>query len=233
MVDEAEIRSTLPTGTVAFLPPDVEGSMALARTLGPRWDAVNATHLGLIRRAVDAHGGVCVRTEGDAFFGVFPEAGAAVAAAIEAQRALSAHDWPTNAAVRVRMGLHSGEAHLAGDDYGGFEVNRAARIAAAGHGGQTVLSEPTRLLAEAALTGGVAVRDLGRHVLKDVPAPERLFQLDIPGLRTEFPPLKTSRPSSGNLPLRMTSFLGRDRELGELRGLLETRRLVTLTGPGG
>jgi predicted ATPase/class 3 adenylate cyclase len=233
MTDERTARTDLPTGTVTFLRTDVEGSMALARELGARWDEVNATHLGIVRRAVDAHGGVCVRTEGDAFFGVFPEAGAAVAAAIDAQRALSGHAWPSDGAMRVRMGLHSGEAHLAGDDYGGFEVNRAARIAAAGHGGQIVLSEPTRLLADAVLVDGVSVRDLGRHVLRDVPVPELLFQLDIPGLRSAFPPLRTSRPTDGNLPQRMTSFLGRDRELEELRGLLAANRLVTLTGPGG
>lgn len=233
MADERSRRADLPTGTVTFLRTDVEGSMGLARALGPRWDEANAEHLDVIRRAVDAHGGVCVRTEGDAFFGVFPEAGAAVAAAIEAQRALSAHAWPMDAAVRVRMGLHSGEAHLAGDDYGGFEVNRAARIAAAGHGGQIVLSEPTRLLADAALLDGVSARDLGRHVLRDVPAPERLFQIDVPGLRTDFPPLRTSRPVEGNLPPRLTSFLGREADLDELRGLLAANRLVTLTGPGG
>jgi predicted ATPase/class 3 adenylate cyclase len=233
MADERAGRPDLPTGTVTFLRTDVEGSMGLARQLGARWDEVNAAHLGIIRAAVDSHGGICVRTEGDAFFGVFPEAGAAVAAAIDAQRALAAHDRPEDAAVRVRMGLHSGEAHLAGDDYGGFEVNRAARIAAAGHGGQVILSEPTRLLADALLVDGVTVRDLGRHVLRDVPVPERLFQLDIPGLRSEFPPLRTSRPAEGNLPQRMTSFLGRDRELDELRELLATNRLVTLTGPGG
>jgi predicted ATPase/class 3 adenylate cyclase len=233
MTDERAVRPDLPTGTVTFLRTDVEGSMALARALGDGWDKINAAHLGLIRRAVDAHGGVCVRTEGDAFFGVFPEAGAAVTAAIEAQRTLSEHAWPDEAPIRVRMGLHSGEAHLAGDDYGGFEVNRAARIAAAGHGGQIVLSEPTKLLADVALTDGVSARDLGRHVLRDVPAPERLFQLDIPGLRVDFPPLRTSVPSAGNLPLRMTSFLGRDEELAELRRLLNTNRLLTLTGPGG
>jgi predicted ATPase/class 3 adenylate cyclase len=226
-------QPALPTGTVTFLRTDVEGSMGLARVLGADWDSVNAAHLGIIRRVVDAHGGICVRTEGDAFFGVFPEAGAAVAAAIQAQRALAAHVWPEGAAVRVRMGLHSGEAHLAGDDYGGFDVNRAARIAAAGHGGQIVLSEPTRLLAEAALLDGVTVRDLGRHVLRDVPAPEHLFQLDVPGLRTAFPPLRTSRPTEGNLPPRVTSFLGRDAEIDELRSLLAANRLVTLTGPGG
>lgn len=233
MVDGRAGRTDLPTGTVTFLRTDVEGSMALARTLGARWDAINAAHLELIRRAVDARGGVCVRTEGDAFFGVFPEAGAAVAAAVDAQRALASNPWPDDAPVRVRMGLHTGEAHLAGDDYGGFEVNRAARIAAAGHGGQIVLSEPTRLLAEPALPDGVAWRDLGRHVLRGVPAPERLFQLDIPGLHVDFPPLRTSHPSAANLPVRMTSFLGRERELNELRELLSTNRLVTLTGPGG
>ena len=106
--------------------------------------------------------------------------------------------WPDDAQVRVRMGLHSGEAHLAGDDYGGFEVNRAARIAAAGHGGQIVMSEATRLLVRARhSTAGCRVRDLGRHVLRDVPAPERLFQLDIPGLQATFPPLRTSQPTSG------------------------------------
>ncbi len=233
MTDQRAGRLDLPTGTVTFLRTDVEGSMGLARTLGARWDEVNAVHLGLIQRAVNSHGGVCVRTEGDAFFGVFPEAGAAVAAAIDAQRALAAHPWPDDGPVRVRMGLHSGEAHLAGDDYGGFEVNRAARIAAASHGGQVVLSEPTRLLADAVFTHGISVRDLGRHVLRDVPLPEHLFQLDIPGLRDDFPPLRTSRPAEGNLPPRMTSFLGRERELEDLRGLLATNRLVTLTGPGG
>lgn len=223
----------LPVGTVTFLRTDVEGSMAMARAIGERWDALNATHLGIIRRAVDARGGVCVRTEGDAFFGAFQEAGAAVAAAVDLQRAISAHDWPQDAVIRVRVGVHSGEAHLAGEDYGGFEVNRAARIAAAGHGGQVILSEPTRLLAESSFAPGVAARDLGRHVLRDVPGPERLFQLDIPGLQQAFPALRTSRPGGGNLPTRMTSFLGRDEDLAALGALLDTNRLVTLTGPGG
>lgn len=233
MADDRPRRIDLPTGTVTFLRTDVEGSMGLARALGARWDEVNATHLGIIRRAVDSHGGVCVRTEGDAFFGVFPEAGAAVTAAIDAQRALAAHSWPTEGGVRVRMGLHSGEAHRAGDDYGGFEVNRAARIAAAGHGGQVVMSEPTRMLADVVLVDGVTARDLGRYALKGVSAPERLFQLDIPGLRTEFPPLSSSIAAAGNMPTRLTSFIGRESELDELRSLLETNRLLTLTGPGG
>ena len=233
MIDAPRARPVLPTGTVTFLRTDVEGSMALARTLGPRWDALNGTHLDLLQTAIDRHGGVRVRTEGDAVFAVFPEAGAAARAAIDGQLAMSAHSWPDDAQVRVRMGLHSGEAHLAGDDYGGFEVNRAARIAAAGHGGQVVLSEPTRLLAESRLPAGVSVRDLGRHVLRDVPVPERLHQLDIKGQQNDFPPLRTSRPATGNLPERLTSFIGRDADLDELGRLLGSSRLVTLTGPGG
>ena len=139
-MQELAERRDLPTGTVTFLRTDVESSMALARTAGADWDALNATHIGLIRGAIDAHGGVLVRTEGDAIFAVFTDAGAAVAAAIDAQRLIGAHAWPPGAAIRVRMALHSGEAHRAGDDYGGFEVNRAARIAGAGHGGQIILS---------------------------------------------------------------------------------------------
>ncbi len=233
MADGRAVRTDLPTGTVTFLRTDVEGSMSLARTTGERWDAINAAHLALISTAVGAQGGVRVRTEGDAFFGVFSEAGAAVAAAIEAQRALAAEPWPADATVRVRMGLHSGEAHLAGDDYGGFDVNRAARVSAVGHGGQIVISGPTRALVAGSLPAGVTTRDLGRHVLKDVPEPESLWQLVIPGLRNEFPPLRTSQPTIGSLPPRLTSFLGRDRELDELASLLAAGRLVTLTGPGG
>ena len=116
----------LPTGTVTFLRSDVEGSMVHARALGPDWDAINVTHLGALREAVDRHGGVTVRTEGDALFAAFQEAGAGILAAIDGQRALNEHSWPAGVDVRVRMGLHTGEAHLAGDDYGGFEVNRAA-----------------------------------------------------------------------------------------------------------
>ena len=131
------------------------------------------------------------------------------------------------------MGLHSGEAHLAGDDYGGFEVNRAARIAAAGHGGQIVLSAATRELVADGLRDGVTILDLGRHALRDVPAPEHLYQLEVPGLAARFPPLRSGAPDHDALPARMTSFLGRDAELRDVAELLVDRRLVTLTGPGG
>jgi predicted ATPase/class 3 adenylate cyclase len=230
----AHPRPELPVGTVTFLRTDIEGSMALVRGLGSRWDAVNATHLDLLRSAVAAHGGVVVRTEGDALFAAFADAGAAAAAAVAAQRALAAHPWPTGVAVRVRIGLHSGTAHLAVDDYGGLAVSTAARVAAAGHGGQVVVTEPTRALLAGALDEGVTIRDLGLHALKDVPHPERLYQLVVPELRTDFPPLRVKAASvPGNLPARLTSFRGHHEALDELRALLSESRLVTLTGPGG
>jgi len=226
-------RVDLPTGTITFLRTDVEGSMALARALGPDWDALNERHLALIGRAVAGHGGTMVRTEGDASFAAFPEAIAAVVAAAEAQKALASEEWPAGVAIRVRIGLHTGEAHRSGDDYGGFDVNRAARVATAGHGGQVILSETTTVLVADALPDGTALRDLGRHVLKDVPRAERLSQLDIAGLPNEFPPLRTSTERLGSLPDRITSFVGRDRDIADLVALVPDARLVTLTGPGG
>ena len=208
--------------------------MRLVRELGPAWDAVSASHMGIIRREIDEHGGISVRTEGDAVFAVFPEARAAVSAAIAAQRALVAHPWPDGADLRVRMGLHSGEAYLAGDDYGGFEVNRAARIAAAGHGGQIVLSETTRALVADALPDGVAdarpraARPPGRAASR-APVPARRSG---PADRSS-PPFGRRTATVGDLPSRLTSFIGRDAELDELADLVAERRLVTLTGPGG
>jgi len=233
MTDAPAPRRPLPTGTVTFLRTDVEGSMRLARALGPAWDAINATHLAILRRAVEARDGVTVRTEGDALFAAFGEAGAAVEAAIDAQHVLADRSWPDGVAVRVRMGLHTGEAHLAGDDYGGFDVNRAARVAAVGHGEQVVLSATTRSLVESSLPAGVRLRDLGRHALRDVPMPEHLFQLEAPGLRTEFPPLRVAGSDDGNLPDRLTTFVGRSADLAALEALLDGHRLVTITGPGG
>ena len=207
--------------------------MRLARSLGVAWDDLNSQQQTMVRDAVEAHGGVAVRTEGDAVFAVFREAAPAILAAVELQRSMIDHPWPDGALVRVRVGVHTGEAHHAGDDYGGFDVNRAARIAAVGHGGQIVLSDPTRALVESELPAGASVRDLGRHALKDVPQPERLFQLDAPGLVMDFPPIRTGSAAAGNLPPRLTSFIARDAELRELARLLEATRLVTITGPGG
>jgi predicted ATPase/class 3 adenylate cyclase len=229
----ASAARPLPTGTVTFLRTDVEGSMALSRALGPRWDGVNDTHLRLIRRAVEGADGVVVRTEGDAVFAAFQEAGAGVRAAAAAQRALADAEWPDGTSIRVRMGVHSGEAHLAGDDYGGYEVSRAARVAATGHGGQVLLSGAAQALVADDLPDGTELLDLGTFVLKDVPRPERIFQLEVTGLPTTFPPLRAARTTVGNLDERLTTFVGRDGPVRELQGLLATARLITLTGPGG
>src|SRR5262245_9603015 len=148
-------RTELPVGTVTFLRTDVEGSMGLALVHAGAWDAINAEHLDLLRGAVTGHDGVVVRTEGDALFAAFPDAGAAVRAAFDGRRALRDHAWPNALTLAVRMGLHTGEAHLAGDDYGGFDVNRVARLAAVGHGGQIILSGTTRSLVEGSLPPSV------------------------------------------------------------------------------
>lgn len=207
--------------------------MRLTRSVGPAWDALNERHLSIIGAAVASHEGIVVRTEGDAVFAVFAEAGAAVAAALDAQRALTGEPWPDSARIKVRMGLHSGEAHLAGDDYGGIDVGRAARIAATAHGGQVILSSPTMSLVVDRLPDQVSLRSLGDFVLKDVDRPEALYQLDAPGLPSGFPPLRAGAAVSGNLEERLTSFVGRETDIETIRTLLDERRLVTLTGPGG
>jgi predicted ATPase/class 3 adenylate cyclase len=226
------VTTDLPTGTVTFLFTDIEGSTNLARTLGDRWHEVLEGHNAILRGAIRDHGGVDVRTEGDSFFAVFPSAVDAVAAADAAQRELARHDWPLEAPIRVRMGMHTGEGRLGGDDYEGLDVHRAARIAAAGHGGQVLLSEATRALVGAALPKDVTLRDLGRHRLKDFDQPQTIHQLVVDGLPNEFPPLKTLEVPT-NLPVQLTTFVGRGRELAELEALLATSRLLTLAGPGG
>ena len=223
----------LPTGTVTFLFTDVEGSTRLVQELGDRFSGVLAIHHDILRRAIAAHHGTEVSTEGDAFFAVFPTAIDAVEATVQAQRDLAGTDWPDGAEIRVRMGLHTGNAELGGDNYVGVDVNRAARISAAGHGGQVLLSDATRALAEPSLPGAVTLRDLGRHRLKDLRAPEHLQQLVITGLPAEFPALKTLDASPTNLVEPATALIGREREVGEILTLLEANRLLTLTGPGG
>src|SRR5688572_2442679 len=225
--------SSLPSGTVTFLFTDIEGSTRLLQALGEQYAAVLVEHNRLLRAAFERHQGRIVHTEGDSFFVVIPDAVEAVAAATEAQRALAAHPWPPGVSVCVRMGLHSGQAQVSGSDYVGLDVHRAARIAAAGHGGQVLLSQATYTLVENELPAGVTARDLGQYHLKDLRQPKQIFQLVIAGLQSEFPALKTLDVSPNNLPRQLTSFVGRSTELAEIKALLAEARLVTLTGPGG
>ncbi len=223
-----------PTGTVAFLFTDIEGSTALAQAFaGDAWERLLGRHRELIRAAVAAHAGVEVLTEGDGFFVAFERTADAIAAAVDAQRGLAAEPWPADAVVRVRMGIHTGDGRLDADgSYVGADVHRAARVAAAGHGGQILVSETTSSLVADDLPPGVGLRGLGEHRLKDL-RPERICQLVVDGLRTEFPPIRSLDRRPNNLPTQLTSFVGRDAELADAARLLATTRLLTLTGPGG
>jgi predicted ATPase/class 3 adenylate cyclase len=223
----------LPTGTVTFLFTDIEGSTRILQELGDRYAVVRDEHAAIVRRAVEEGGGVQVSTGGDSFFLVFRTPLGAVRAAVAAQRGLAAHDWSPGPSVRVRMGLHTGEGVPGGDDYVGIDVNRAARIADAAHGGQVILSDPTRALVERALPEDVSLRDLGQHRLKDIAHPEHLYDLAIEGLPADFPPPRTLDARPNNLPLQLTSFVGRDEQIAEIKQLLGRTRLLTLTGPGG
>lgn len=223
----------LPTGTVTFLFTDLEASTQLAGRLGDRFTPLLARHHELIRGAFAAQDGVELATEGDAFFAVFPSASAALNAAIEVQRSLQAESWPEGAEVSVRIGLHTGEAVLGADNYVGLDVHRASRIRSAGHGGQILMSDTTRALVERALPDGAELRDLGKHRLKGLPAAERIFQVVVPGLPSVFPALASLEARPNNLPLEVTSFIGRERQIREIAERLLATRLLTLTGPGG
>jgi predicted ATPase/class 3 adenylate cyclase len=211
---------------------DIEGSTRLLERLGrERYAEALNLHRLVLRRAFEEHGGYEVDHEGDAFFVAFSRAEDAVASAASAQQALAEADWPEDQELRVRMGIHTGEPLAVPPKYVGLDVHRAARIMAAGHGGQVLLSQTTREL----LGGGSAVRELGEHRLKDLSATQRLYQLQIDGLAQEFPALKTLGNRPTNLPVQLTPLIGRDKELGAVATLLREQglRLLTLTGTGG
>ncbi|MDQ2671696.1 MAG: adenylate/guanylate cyclase domain-containing protein, partial [Actinomycetota bacterium] len=224
-----------PTGTVTFLFTDIEGSTALWEDNPGAMQHALVRHDGILRRTVEDHAGFVFKTMGDAFCCAFPTAPDAFEAAVGAQRALSTGDWGETGPLRVRMALHTGASEEQGGDYFGPPLNRVARMLSAAHGGQVLLSLPTQELVRDLLPVDAELRDLGEHRLKDLARPERVYQLVAPGLPGDFPPLRTLESRPNNLPMQPTLLVGREREVGDVRGrlLAPEVRLLTLTGPGG
>ncbi len=226
---------SLPTGTVTFLFTDIEDSTRLWEEHPEVMRAALARHDALAASAIERHEGTLVKSrgEGDSLFAVFARATDAVACACSLQQVLTQEPWPDEMSLRVRMALHTGEAGLRDGDYYGNAVNRCARLRAVAHGGQVLVSAPTQELARDALPPWASLRDLGRHRLRDLQRPEQVFHLCHPALPDDFPPLKSLDTLPNNLPQQLTSFIGREKEMGQIKRLLSEARLLTLTGSGG
>ena len=224
-----------PSRTITFLFTDIEGSSALWEQQPDGMQTALARHDALVRQAIEAHGGHVVKTTGDGFHAAFDTAHGAIGGVLAAQQALWAEPWLEIQphALRVRMALHSGEAVARAGDYFGQALNRAARLMSIGHGGQILVSLATAELVRDQTAPGTTLLDLGEHLLKDLNRPERVYQLTGPGLPTEFPALRSLSALPNNLPVQLTSFIGREKEMAEVRHLLDATHLLTLTGPGG
>ncbi len=220
-----------PSGTVTFLFTDIEGSTRLWEEFPDAMSDALIRHDSLLHDVIARHNGHVFKTMGDAFSAAFSTAGEAAAAAVDAQKGLGAEQWPTDCPIRVRMALHTGTPQWRDDDYFGPSLNRVARLLSTAHGGQIVLSQASASLLSA--ISEFALRDLGRHRLKDLPQPELVFQLVHPDLPQDFPPLKSLTLTTNNLPHQLTSFIGRDKEIEVVKSLIASSRLVTLTGGGG
>jgi predicted ATPase/class 3 adenylate cyclase len=225
----------LPTGTITLLFTDIEGSTHLLQRLGERYAELLNECRTLLRTAFHTYHGQEVDAQGDAMFAAFARASDAVEASVAVQRELALHSWPGAEAVRVRMGLHTGEPSRVVEGYVGLDVHYAARVMSAAHGGQVLLSQTTRDLVEHDLPEGVSLRDLGEHHLKDLEQVVHLYQVVIAGLPADFPPLRTHDRRSATLPVQLTPLIGREHEVTAVVRLLrrEKVRLVTFTGPGG
>ncbi len=218
---------------MTFLFTDIEGSTQLWEDHPEAMRQALERHDATVSGAIDAHGGYVFSTGGDGFAAAFQRAGDAVAAAAEGQLGLAAETWPDGVTIRVRMGLHTGEALERDGDYFGPALNRAARLMAAAHGGQVLSSSVSGSLIAGHLPSGASLRDLGEHRLRDLSEPERLFQLTDPRLPGDFPPLRSLDSYPGNLPFQATGFIGRKKELVAVTKALEGARVVTLCGVGG
>jgi class 3 adenylate cyclase len=225
----------LPTGTITLLFTDIEGSTQLLQRVGERYAGLLHECRTLLRSAFSAYHGHEVDTQGDAMFAAFARASDALEASVAAQRELALRSWPGAVAVRVRIGLHTGEPSRVVEGYVGLDVHYAARVMNAAHGGQVLLSRTTRDLVEHDLPEGVSLRDLGEHHLKDLEQPVSLYQVVIAGLPADFPQLRTHDRRSDTLPVQLTPLIGREHEVATVVRLLrrDKVRLVTFTGPGG
>jgi predicted ATPase/class 3 adenylate cyclase len=226
----------LPNGTVTFLLTDIEGSTRLWEAVPEAMEVALERHNRLLTGVIEDHGGIVVtsRGEGDSFFAVFPGAVSAVEAAGAGQLRLAVEGWPAGAVLRVRMGLHTGEARVRGRDrVDHAPINRCARVKAAGHGGQVLVTKTTRDLVDGRLGGGFGLKRLGEFRLRDLSQPELIYQLTHADLPAEFPPIRTVAERPGNLPLPVSSFIGREPELEQIAAALGRVRVVTLTGAGG
>ena len=233
---EPQVAGPAPPGTLTMFLTDVEGSTRLWEEHPDAMPRAIQRHHELAHEAIERHGGYRPpdQGEGDSVFAVFSVAPSAVACALDFQRALAAEPWPDQVALRVRVALHTGALELRdGRNYAGLALNRCARLRAIAHGGQVVLSEATRVLTALDLPAGASLQDLGVHRLQDLSLSERVFQLCHPDLPAAFPPLRSLDARPHSLPLQLTRFVGRERELGEVRSALRSARLVTLTGTGG
>jgi len=236
LVTDEEKSTRLPTGTITFLFTDIEGSTRLWEEQPETMRATLAYHDALMRRMIEQDGGHVFKTVGDSFCAAFAAADAALGAALGIQRRLAKATWPDpSMALRVRIALHTGAAELRDNDYFGPPLNRVARLVSVCHGGQTVVSGTTEALVRDRLPAGAGLEDLGYHRLKDLAQPEQVFQLTHPSLPgpEAFPPLRSLSNTPNNLPQQLTSFIGREREIREIKKLLTTKRLITLAGAGG
>jgi predicted ATPase/class 3 adenylate cyclase len=223
-----------PLGTVTLLFTDIEGSTQLWEQFPAAMQAALARHDVLLRDAIETGGGTVIRTTGDGLHAVFSRVSDSVEAALICQQALAGEAWTDLPhPLRVRISLHTGEAEFRDGDYYGSTPNRTARLMSVAAGGQTLLSAATAELVRDQLPKGATLIDLGEHRLKDLTRPEHIFQLAHPTLPDEFPPIKSIDAFPNNLPIQLTSFVGRQKEIAEITALLETARLVTLTGSGG
>lgn len=222
----------IPSGTVTFLFTDIEGSTQLWEQHPEAMKLALARHDVILRQTIETHAGHIFKTVGDAFYAAFTSAPQALSAALDAQRAIHAESWGETP-IKIRVALHTGAAESRNGDYFGPPLNRVARLLAAGHGGQTLLSAATDELVHDHLLDGAELRDMGEWQLKDITRPEHIYQLMVPGLPSEFSPLRTMDALRTNLPGQLTSFIGRKKEMAAIKQLIANNRLTTLIGPGG